>query len=121
MQKKRTKVQARQGEGGTSTGGGPQTDGTCYLLRLFVSGMTPNSLRAIENAHHICREHLKGNCRLEIVDIYQNPGRAKEDQIVAVPTLIKELPLPQYRFVGDLSQTELILSGLGLKPARLLP
>jgi circadian clock protein KaiB len=96
-----------------------QGDGSRYLLRLFVSGMTPNSLRAIENARQICHEHLKGSYRLEIVDIYQNPGRAKEDQIVAVPTLVKELPLPRQRFVGDLSQTELILSGLGQAGARL--
>ena len=86
-----------------------------YLLRLFVSGMTPNSRRAIENVKNICEEYLKGRYELEIIDIYQQPVLAKESQIVAVPTLIKELPEPLRRFVGDMSQTERIIIGLGLR------
>jgi circadian clock protein KaiB len=83
-----------------------------YLLRLYVSGMTPNSIRAIENIRKICAEHLEGHYQLEIIDIYQQPIFAKEGQIIAAPTLVKELPLPLRKFIGDLSQTEKILLGL---------
>ena len=90
-----------------------ETDQPHYVLRLYVSGMTPNSQRAIENVQKICEEHL-GRFELEIIDIYQQPIFAKEGQIVAVPTLVKELPLPLRKFIGDLSQTERILAGLEL-------
>jgi circadian clock protein KaiB len=86
-----------------------------YVLRLFVSGMTPNSRKAIENVKKICEEHLKGRYELEIVDIYQQPIFAKEGQIVAAPTLVKELPPPLRKFIGDMSQTERILLGLDLR------
>ena len=86
-----------------------------YVLRLYVAGMTPNSLRAIENVKKICKEHLKGHYELEIIDIYQQPLYAKEGQIVAAPTLVKELPLPLRKFIGDMSQTERILLGLDLR------
>ena len=86
-----------------------------YLLRLYVSGMTPNSIRAIENIRQICAEHLEGRYHLEIIDIYQQPIFAKEGQIVAAPTLVKELPLPLRKFIGDMSQTEKILLGLDLR------
>jgi circadian clock protein KaiB len=89
-------------------------DGT-YVLRLYVSGMTPNSLRAVENIRRICTEHLEGRYALEIVDIYQQPIFAKEGQIVAAPTLVKELPPPLRRFIGDLSQTDRILLGLDVR------
>ncbi len=86
-----------------------------YLLRLYVSGMTPNSIRAIENIRKICAEHLEGRYQLEIIDIYQQPIFAKEGQIVAAPTLVKELPPPLRKFIGDMSQTEKILLGLDLR------
>ena len=86
-----------------------------YLLRLYVSGMTPNSLRAIENIRKICRENLEGRYQLEIIDIYQQPIFAKEGQIVAAPTLVKELPPPLRKFIGDMSQTERILLGLDVR------
>lgn len=86
-----------------------------YVLRLFISGMTPNSRKAIENVKKICEEHLKGSYELEIVDIYQQPIFAKEGQIVAAPTLVKELPPPLRKFIGDMSQTERILLGLDLR------
>jgi circadian clock protein KaiB len=86
-----------------------------YLLRLYVSGMTPNSLKAIENVQKICAEHLEGRYQLEIIDIYQQPIFAKEGQIVAAPTLIKELPPPLRKFIGDMSQTERILMGLDVR------
>lgn len=89
-----------------------------YVLRLFVSGMTPNSVKAIENVKKICAEHLEGRYQLEIVDIYQQPIYAKEGQIVAAPTLVKELPPPLRKFIGDMSQTERILLGLDVRKKR---
>ncbi len=86
-----------------------------YVLRLYISGLTPNSQRAIENVRKICAEHLKGRYQLEIIDIYQQPALAREGQIVAAPTLIKELPLPLRKFIGDMSKTERILIGLDLR------
>ena len=89
-----------------------------YLLRLYVSGMTPNSRRAIENIRSICAEHLDGRYQLEIIDIYQQPIFAKEGQIVAAPTLVKELPPPLRKFIGDLSHKEKILLGLDIRTKR---
>jgi circadian clock protein KaiB len=87
-----------------------------YVLRLFVTGITPNSLRAIENIKAICSDHLEGRFELEVIDIYKRPDLAKEAQIIAAPTLIKNLPLPLRRFIGDLSDVEKILAGLDLVP-----
>src|ERR1035437_4658070 len=87
-----------------------------YLLRLYVAGTTPNSVRAIENIKRICEEFLKGRYDLEVIDIYQQPVLAKGDQIIAVPTLIKKLPVPLRKFIGDMSATEHILVGLDLRP-----
>ena len=92
-----------------------ETDQSHYVLRLYVSGMTPNSQRAIKNVQKICEEHLQGRFELEIIDIYQQPIFAKDGQIVAVPTLVRELPPPLRKFIGDLSQTERILAGLDLR------
>ena len=85
------------------------------VLRLYVTGMTPRSVRAIENIQEICSEHLEGRYQLEIIDVYQQPVLAKGDQIVAAPTLIKHLPPPLRRFIGDMSQTERLLVGLDLR------
>ena len=85
-----------------------------YLLRLYVGGMTPNSLRAIRNLRRICAEHLEGRHRLEIIDIYQQPTLAKERQIVSAPTLVREFPLPSRRFIGDLTASRQLLLGLGI-------
>lgn len=84
------------------------------MFRLFVSGMTPNSVRAIENARGICEGHLQGRYQLEIIDIYQQPLLAKERQIVATPTLVRELPLPLHKFIGNLSRAEQVLLGLDI-------
>ena len=84
------------------------------VLRLYVAGQTPNSVRAIDNIKHICEEYLKGRFELEVVDIYQQPVLAKGDQIIAVPTLMRKLPLPLRKFIGDMSATERILVGLDL-------
>lgn len=87
-----------------------------FVLRLYVSGMTPYSRSAIENVKKICQEHLAGHYELKIIDIYQQPILAREAQIIAAPTLIKESPAPLRRFIGDMSQTERILHWLGLQP-----
>jgi circadian clock protein KaiB len=86
-----------------------------YLLRLYVTGLTPKSTRAIANLRALCDEYLKGVYDLEVVDIYQQPERAKADEVVAVPTLIKQLPLPLRKMVGDLSNKERVLVGLNIR------
>ncbi len=87
-----------------------------YVLRLYVTGMTPRSIRAIENLRAVCDEYLKGRYTLEIIDIYQHPNLLRGEQIIAAPTLIKKLPVPLRRMVGDLSNREKVLLGLDLKP-----
>ena len=86
-----------------------------YVLRLYVVGTTSHSKRAIVNIRKICEEHLQGRYELEIVDISRHPTLAEGEQIIAAPTLIKKLPLPLRRFIGDMSQTERILLGLDLR------
>jgi circadian clock protein KaiB len=86
-----------------------------YLLKLYVTGMTPQSILAIENLKLICEEHLKGRYNLEVVDLYKNPALAAGEQIIAAPTLIKKLPLPLRRVIGDMSNTDRVLVGLDLK------
>ena len=86
-----------------------------YVLRLYVTGTTAKSLRAVENLKKLCDEHLEGRCEVEIIDIYQQPIIAKDGQILAAPTLVKELPPPVRKFIGDLSNTERILAGLDLR------
>jgi circadian clock protein KaiB len=86
-----------------------------YVLRLFVAGINPKSKMAVDNLKEVCEENLKDEYELEIIDIYQQPIFAKEGQIIAAPTLIKELPLPIRRFVGDLSDKEKLLLGLDLR------
>lgn len=90
-------------------------NGQHYLLRLYVAGATKGSARAIESIREICRDRLAGRYELEVVDVYQLPKLARGDQIVAVPTLIKQLPAPVRRLVGDLSDRERVLFGLDLK------
>lgn len=85
-----------------------------YALTLYVTGATTRSLRAITNIKAICERYLKGRYDLEVVDIYRRPARLSRDQIVAVPTLIKKLPVPVRLLVGDLSRTEQVLQGLDL-------
>jgi circadian clock protein KaiB len=88
-----------------------------YVLRLYVTGTTPQSAQAIKNIKTICEEHLQGRYELEVIDLYQQPGLAKSEQIVAVPTLIKKLPLPLHRLIGNLSDLQRVLVGLDLRPA----
>jgi circadian clock protein KaiB len=86
-----------------------------YLLRLYITGTTPASSRAVESVRRICEEHLRGRCQLEVFDVYRMPALAKDEQIIATPTLIKVLPAPLRRFIGDFSKVESVLFGLGLR------
>ena len=85
-----------------------------YKLRLFITGISPRSSRAIVNIRKVCEEHLKGRYELEIIDITENPALAKSEQILAAPTLVKKLPLPLRRFIGDMSETDRLLIGLDI-------
>lgn len=87
-----------------------------YLLKLYVTGLTPQSISALDNVRRICEENLKGRYTLEVIDLYKNPALAKGEQIIAAPTLIKMLPLPLRRMIGNMSDTKRILVGLDIKP-----
>jgi circadian clock protein KaiB len=87
-----------------------------YVLRLYVTGMTPRSTQAIDNVQRLCEQYLEGVYELKVIDIYQQPKLAKEEQIIATPTLIKKLPLPLRKLIGDMSDTERFLVGIDLKP-----
>ncbi len=89
--------------------------GENIVMRLFVAGLNPKSKKAIENLRELCKEHIEEKCEIEVIDIYQQPIFAKEGKIIAAPTLIKELPLPVRRFVGDLSDKDKILLGLDIR------
>ena len=91
-----------------------EPDGEKFVLRLYITGSTPNSMKAIANIKTLCEEMLSGRYAMKVVDIYQDPGLASEDQVVAIPTLVKASPLPRRRLVGDMSSRERVLAGLGL-------
>ena len=86
-----------------------------YILKLYVAGQTPNSLAAFKNLKIICEKYLAGRYSIEIVDLIKNPKLAKGDQIIAVPTLVRQLPEPLRKIIGDLSNTERVLVGLDIK------
>jgi circadian clock protein KaiB len=88
-----------------------------WELRLYVAGMTPTSIRAFENLKRLCEEHMHGAYRIQVVDLLERPMLARGDQIVAVPTLVRRLPTPVKKIIGDLSNTERVLVGLDLRPA----
>jgi circadian clock protein KaiB len=92
------------------------TDMKKWNLRLYVAGQTPKSIVALANLKRICEEHMNGQYRIEVVDLMENPQLARRDQIVAIPTLIRELPSPIKRIIGDLSNTERVLVGLDVAP-----
>jgi len=85
-----------------------------YVLRLFITGATPNSLRAVANIKKLCEEYLQGRYSLEIIDVYQQADIAETEQLIALPLLIKKRPLPERRLIGDLSQFDKVAKGLGL-------
>jgi circadian clock protein KaiB len=87
-----------------------------YVLRLYVTGMTPKSTLAIANVQKLCEKYLEGYYELKVIDIYQQPQLAKGEQIIATPTLIKKLPLPPRKLIGNMSDTERFLVGIGMKP-----
>ena len=87
-----------------------------YVLKLYVAGMTPKSSAAIRSVTELCEEHLKGRYTLEVIDIYQQPTLAKGEQIIAAPTLLKKLPTPLRRLIGDMANKDRILVGLDLRP-----
>jgi circadian clock protein KaiB len=89
-----------------------------YVLRLYVTGTTSRSVHAIQSVKRVCETHLKGHYDLEVVDIYKNLPLARGDQILAAPTLIKKLPLPLRRLIGDMSDEERLLVGLDLRPRK---
>jgi circadian clock protein KaiB len=100
----------------SSKGTSPPAGGPPYVLRLFITGATPRSVRAIANLRRVCDEHLKGAYDLEVVDLYQHPEAAQKYQIIAAPTLVRMLPLPLRKIIGDLADDEKVLAGLDLAP-----
>ena len=92
-----------------------QDDKHDYVLRLFITGHTEKSRRAVRNITRLCEEHLHGTYELEVIDVYQQPELAVEHQLVAAPTLFKVLPLPPRKMIGDMSDTGRVLAGLGIR------
>ena len=94
----------------------PQADPEVWNLRLYIAGTTPRSLDAVRNLQQICEQHLEGKYTVEVVDLLKSPQLAAGDQIIAVPTLVRRLPAPLKRVIGDLANTEKVLIGLDLCP-----
>ena len=88
-----------------------------WELRLYVAGQTPRSIAALKNLKELCETHLKGRYEIEVIDLLVNPKLSREDQILAVPTLVRKLPEPMRKIIGDLSDTDRVLVGLQLRPA----
>ena len=97
------------------------TDGSFIELRLYVAGQSPKCMRAIENLAIVCDEHLAGRYHVEVIDLLENPALARGDEIIAVPTLMKKLPLPIRRVIGDLSDTDKVLVGLQIRSKKSSP
>lgn len=89
-----------------------------YLLRLYVAGQTPKSLQAFTNLKQICETHLRGRYRIEVVDLIENPALARGDQILALPAVVRQLPPPVKKIIGDFSNAERVLVGLDLRPIK---
>jgi circadian clock protein KaiB len=92
----------------------PADDNDHIVLRLFITGATPNSIRAITNIKQICEDHFKGRYSLEVIDVYKEEIIAEREQLIALPLLIKQKPLPERRLIGDLSDTKKVLNALGI-------
>jgi circadian clock protein KaiB len=108
----------REGVSMGETEGQPQAGDDMWNLRLYVAGQTAKSMAAFANLKKVCEEHLAGKYTIEVVDLLVNPQLARGDQIVAIPTLVRKLPEPIRKIIGDLSNTERVLVGLQLRPAR---
>jgi circadian clock protein KaiB len=99
----------------TGFGNAGEDDTDVVELRLYVAGQSPRSVRAVENLRKVCDEHLSGNYRVQVIDLLENPALARGDEIVAVPTLVRRLPDPIRKIIGDLSDTDRVLVGLQLR------
>jgi circadian clock protein KaiB len=110
MEKKRVKTGTEEFEKAAA-----KRDRKRYVLCLYITGMTPKSTRAIANVRKLCEKYLEGRYELDVIDIYKQPKLAKGEQIIATPTLIKKLPLPLRKLIGDMSDTERFLVGIDLK------
>jgi circadian clock protein KaiB len=108
-------MQASEDQSATPT---PPSEGKAYRLRLYVAGQTPKSVLALANLQQICEEHLQGRYEIEVIDLLVNPQLAQGDQILALPTLVRRLPEPIKRIIGDLSNKERVLVGLDLQERR---
>lgn len=98
---------------------GPGSDkSNMYVLRLYVAGQTPKSMTAFVNLKKLCEEHLAGKYKIEVIDLLKNPQLARGDQILAIPTLVRKLPQPLKKIIGDLSNTERVLVGLDIRPLK---
>ena len=115
MKKKESSLRPATRECSVKSTGKGSPEKEKYVLRLYVSGLTQRSIMAIQNIRNICDDRLKDRCDLQVIDIYKQPVLARGEQIVATPTLIKKLPPPLRKFIGDLSNTERILVGLDLQ------
>ena len=104
----------------TQTDNKSETEGNdvFWNLRLYVAGQTPKSLEAFENLKEICKIHLKNKCTIEIIDLSENPELAKEDQVLAIPTLVRKLPEPVKKIIGTLANEEKVLKGLEINPKK---
>ena len=102
--------------GRKSSAAGANSNGQFWELRLYVAGQTPKALTAFSNLKLICEEHLAGKYRIEVIDLLKDPTLARGDQILALPTLVRKLPHPMRKIIGDLSNTERVLVGLDLRP-----
>jgi circadian clock protein KaiB len=100
----------------TVPGGSQRRSAKFWQLRLYVAGQTPRSLTAFSNLKKICKDHLKGCYRIYVIDLLEQPQLSKGDQILAIPTLVRKLPQPMRKIIGDLSDTERVLVGLDLHP-----
>ena len=116
---KTSKASARRNRARSNSAGKQQRSSRPALweLRLYVAGMTPTSIRAFENLKRICEEHLQGIYSIQVIDLLERPTLASGDQIIAVPTLVRQLPTPVKKIIGDLSNTQRVLVGLDLRPA----
>jgi circadian clock protein KaiB len=114
----------RAAQTGRTASGGKAPSGKSKVveweLRLYVTGNSPNSIAAFSNLKQICETHMGGRYRIEIIDLLRNPQLAGGDQIIAIPTLVRRLPIPIKKIIGDLSNRERVLVGLDLKPARVI-
>jgi circadian clock protein KaiB len=108
----------RQTNPSTTTPQPEEAPAEVWLLRLYVAGQTPKSLAAFANLKRICEEHLAGQYEIEVIDLLENPQLARGDQILAIPTLVRKLPPPVRKIIGDLSNTERVLVGLDVRPRK---